>query len=359
MKYFNHNCFTWLLIIVPFFVRAQGLYVSPGAHWVASGRVNVVLNDGSLVNSGDFDPGNSSVLFTGSTQKSAFIGGDSRTTFYNLVVDMRGRDVQLQNDISVTNNLAMRDGNVQLNTHTVDLGRTGYILDERNTARIAGVGKITATANLNAPHAVNPGNIGVEITSPALMGNTQIIRAHGQQRGPDGQLSIYRYFDIQPESNQHLGATLRFFYLDAELAGQDKRSLALFTSGRDNRWALSGKDRNDLQNNWIAKTGIEELHRFTAAIPVAREKMATNLVSNVNVYPNPARDQFRVSFFTPEERDALLRLYDQNGYLLEEKQVHCLAGKNTVTWNISSYAAASYQLVSPDLHLAGYKVIKQ
>jgi len=72
--------------------------------------------------------------------------------------------------------LVLNSGNLELNNHTIDLGATGHIAEERNEARITGIsgGIIKATVLLNAPRSVNPGNIGVEITSAANLGLTPL-----------------------------------------------------------------------------------------------------------------------------------------------------------------------------------------
>ena len=211
---------------------AQGLQLTPGIHWVVNGPSQLILHNASLINDGSFFADSGTVVFTSDTGSGgAIIGGANPVSFHDLRIGKAANDLQLNNDAFVAGRIMLDSGNLQLNGYLLDLGASGSIIGERNEARITGVhgGTVRITALLHGPHAVNPGNIGVEITSDADLGSTVITRGHFQLTNSSGETSIQRWFDITPETNTNLHASLRLFYLDEELAGKNKNALALFS----------------------------------------------------------------------------------------------------------------------------------
>ncbi|HSC38351.1 MAG TPA: hypothetical protein VLD19_10780 [Chitinophagaceae bacterium] len=352
--------FIYILIpacaLLPFRPQAQQLLIGPGAQLVVTGAPSLVLNNTSLVNNGRFTADSSTVLFAGA--RHASIGGYNPLSFYNLVIDIPRGEVQLNNNAAATGSITMNNGNLQLNNYTLNLGSSGRISHERNEARIIGNngGAITITALLNAPHAVNPGNIGVEITSDANLGPTVITRGHLQQSNDLGQTGIQRYFDVLPSFNTTAPATLRFYYFDAELAGYNKNGLQLFSgkpAGKD--LVPRGKDQGDGTDNWILKNNLPALQRFTLA-PAPRN---TTTASSLQLYPNPSRNTFTMVLLSDKEKEGTIGLRDQDGRLLETKTVHCQAGINKIEWNISGYAAGAYYLESDRLGVQHATIVKQ
>ena len=351
------------LACLPFGAAAQGLHIGPGAGLVISGAPSLVFNNTGLINNGGFLAGSSTVIFTGDTAAgNSFIGGDHPVSFYNVSVSRPSRDLQLNNDAAVTGSISLDSGNLQLNSYTLDLGTSGRILGERNNACITGGdgGIIKVMALLNAPRALNPGNIGIEFTSDADMGWTMIARGHAQQTGPGGPSGILRYFDITRESNSSVQTSLRLYYLDGELAGNDKKALSIFSGAEDNSgWSLWGRDGFDPENNWVAKTSTGPLHRFTLAIPGGGTAAKGTETFRMNVAPNPALGVCRVSLFSDSEKDRLLSLYDQGGHLLETQLVHCNAGLTITYWNLTRLANGLYYLSSGNVAAGALKIVKQ
>jgi len=361
--HFNHRRLPALaLALLPLAAWTQSLHAGPGIHVVMTGAPSIVLHDIALVNDGDLSPGNSSFIFTGNAPaKTAFIGGSRPAAFYRLALDKAQGTLLLDNNISVTGLLRMDKGNLELNNHTIDLGATGHIDGERNEARITGAhgGGVKATALLNAPQAVNPGHIGVEITSTGYLGLTTITRGHVAQDNATGETGIQRYFDILPTANTGLQASLRFYYFDNELAGNDKDALNLFaTKNGQHDWLLSGRDNANGIAGWVVKNDISQLTRFTLAIakntPVAGRPKATALV-----WPNPMRNAFTLSVSAGMEKDVVVSLYDPQGRLLEAKRLHCLTGNNRLQWDMRKYAAATYYLRFSEPGIKNMAVTKQ
>lgn len=330
-------------------VQAQ-VQSSPGLKLVATGSLKMVFQDASLVNHGQFIAGNSTVVFKSSSP--VLIGGSNPVSFHNIVVD--GQELRLDNDMLVSGSLTLEKGNLQLNNHSIDLGYTGRIAGERNEARITGSsGYIKAKAILNAPAAINPGNIGVEISSTAALGETEIIRGHSVQL--DG---TQRYYDIRPQYNTNLRASLKFYYLDAEMNNNLEDALSVYTS-KGSGWTESGKDKCDINTNWVVKNELSQLHRFTLAGATNKVLAAQAGKTSVQLFPNPTPGQFTVMLNSAEEKEAALNLYDQLGRLLESKRIVCRIGANNVTWNIARYANGTYYMSFTNLDLKTVKIVKQ
>lgn len=360
IHYIRVIAFTMLAVITFSGLRAQGIYLSSGVNWVAKNSPRLVLNDANLTSNGHFSADSSTVIFTGDNSPSPlFIGGSVPVTFYNLTIIKS--DVKLDDSAGVIGTLTLDSGNLQLNGYALNLGTSGIIVGESDNARIADVrgGTITITATLNAPHAVNPGNIGVEVTSQANFGSTVITRGHLQQTTSSGETSIQRWFNIVPETNSNAPASLRFFYFDSELAGKDKNALVLFSSKEgDDDWSVGGKDASDPVAGWIYKSNIGQGRRFTLAVGSENTK-PVGPGSSLQIYPNPSRDMFTMQIVSKEAGNGMAQLYDLSGHLLEVKRVYWQAGVTTVNWDISKYAAATYFLSIGNLVGGTTNIIKQ
>ena len=356
-----------VLTILPAFSQAgllaQGLHLTSGINWVVSGSPFLVLNNSGLSNNGNFSADSSTVLFTGNMINfGSFIGGDRPVSFFNLTISKSSNDVQLNNNAVVRGMITMDSGNLQLNRYSIDLGYSGSIEGERNSSRITGIngGIIKITAILNSPHAVNPGNIGVEITSEENLGLTVITRGHLEQTNGDGQASIQRYFDFAPMRNSGLKATLRFYYLEGELVEQSKNGLTLYSSREGiGRWTLWGKDKINPTENWVVKSNIDELHRFTLAMTSRNEITMHGTSIAAQIFPNPAHNSFTLTLFSDKEKKESINLYDQSGHLLERKEVYCKEGMNTIFWDIAKYAGGVYYLGFENGTIRNIKLAKQ
>lgn len=259
-----------LVFLLPLHILAQSVTITPGASLVLDGAALLTIQDGGLINNGHFLPGTGTVVFSGTAPTgSSLIGGTGSTIFSNLTINKSFNDVLLNSNIAVNGTLTMQAGNLQLNNYTIDLGSgAGVLSGENNSARITGLtgGAITKTLTLNAPAAVNPGNMGLEITSTANMGSTLVRRGHVQQTSSGGGLSIDRYFDILPANNSSLNAALKFYYFDNELAGRNKSQLTQWSSADGGvTWAYLGQTQVDNTNDWVQEDAIAQLHRVTLA----------------------------------------------------------------------------------------------
>jgi hypothetical protein len=191
---------------------------------------------------------------------------------------------------------------------------------------------------------VNPGNIGVSITSSANLGETVIIRGHEPALTAAGKNNIHRYFDIAPANNRDLQATLRFHYLDAELAGSENELTLFAANNRGSDWKVTGRDNNDIATNWVTKSKLSELHRYTLAVAPKDNVREVPGNATLQVYPNPFANGFVLRLPVESRKQVIVQLIDQHGRLLEQKKIDCQPGQNTIQWNMVKYPAGNYHL---------------
>jgi Secretion system C-terminal sorting domain len=257
-----------LLLLVTAFVTHAALAqltVTTGAQFAMTGPVQLTLQNTSLIINGGFAAGTSSVSFTGNSPSS--IGGAQAIQFGELEINKsNGSSVQLQRAIAVSQRILFTAGFLNLNGFNTDLGTTGILQNESQTARFTGPngGEVFFNVNLNAPLAENPANLGLFITSPQNLGNVTIRRGHKSQvNNAGGANSILRYYEIIPANNTALDAALTFSYFDAELNNLTENDLLLFESSDAATWTNLGFTTRDLNGNFLSKTGIGTLARFS------------------------------------------------------------------------------------------------
>ena len=370
--------------LLPALLTAQGVYISSGTKVVIAnaGTPNMVLNNASFINNGTFNQALSTVSFTGNDTSAAVIGGSSTTTFYNLTISRPNGNVVLKQNTGVTVNLNMNGGKLLLDATGLTLnGGTGKIIGENEQSYITSNngGYITLSTaykpGFRPPNAYNPGNIGIEMTLAFNPGSITIVRSHQQQTLPDGSQGIKRYFTFSLPNNANLDATLKFHYLDAELAGLNESALTMYQgSDLTSSWVLIGNDSIDNINNTVAKTGIDHLNRFTLGTqtdqpilltpPVARQatkagEINENISEKIQVYPVPAHDYFIVTVSNERQQQSEFLLFDELGHLLQRKKVFLISGVNNISWDISSYPAGVYYMTSNKGKANKFKIIKQ
>ena len=185
-----------------------------------SGASSLTLSNAKLVNEGQFSGGTGGTVYLvgNASNADASLDGMGTTTFQHLTVDKTANAARVITTVQVNGSLTLQSGGVELSSGDISFGSTGMLMNETETNRVFGTGgALLATANLNAPTAVNPANLGMEITSVANLGNTQVKREHSafSIAAP----SFFRSFEVTPANNTSLDATIKYYYLDAELNG--------------------------------------------------------------------------------------------------------------------------------------------
>jgi hypothetical protein len=260
------NSLLFIALLFTYSLQAQ-LVVQNGATITTTGSAVVCLLNTNLVNDGTINQltNTGKFLFNGNANSS--IGGSSTPNFDVVEIAKTGTAiVTLNQNIGINQNITFTSGIIALNNNNILLQPTALLVGESETSRITGTsgGYVEITNTLNAPNAVNMGNLGAVITSTQNLGSTTIRRGHVSQTTVGGAgSSLHRYFDITPTNNTALNATLRLNYFDAELNGQTENSLVQFKSANNINWANMGFTTKNASLNFVEKTGLADFSRWT------------------------------------------------------------------------------------------------
>lgn len=336
------------------------LQIQAGAEIVMKGKAFIQLQDADWINEGGFiSPGHATVsLAITEANRQPRIGGAASSNFYHLVLAVAQSAVQLENDIEVLGDLNFIDGNFLIGNNTVDLGDSGQLTNERAESRIVSGshGTVRRVIDLMQPKDVNPGNLGLSIQSKQNLGRTHVIRGHEIFELTSGK-SVRRYFDVIPEINRALNATVRYHYFDTELAEQEEAKLRIWEQeGSENNWKLLGAQDQDTQNNWVEQSGIQRFHRQTLvteindskpsivnAIPKPDQSNAS--VSDLSIFPNPSSGNIQVSYQLENLSTVLLSVTDAKGRLVKRIPVmHRPAGEFTEHLDLTQLSPGLYIL---------------
>lgn len=187
--------------------------------------------------------------------------------FNNLVVNNAG-NVQLLGSIHVKGLLKMSQGLLDLSGFEIILGEEAILRekDEENiSSRVYGSsGVIRTVRNLNNPSGEIAG-MGLEITSNKNLGITLIERGHGELNGTDESKSILRWFNIEPQTNVDLDATLVFHYFMSELNiyGENDNFSLFKRKSNEDEWVWVPSELDAL-NQKLTAENVNEFSTWTA-----------------------------------------------------------------------------------------------
>jgi autotransporter-associated beta strand protein len=260
---------------------------------ISSGSLALGISS-RLTVSGDFNatgtliPNSSTLAFTGSSNST--ISGNM--SLYNLELNKSSNSMKLSlgSNISVSNELNMVSGDLDLNGSQLDLGNTGSLINETAANCVTGTagGSIRAIRTLNAPSSENIAGLGAVLSSAQNLGSTEIIRRHNQVV-VGFNYGMNRRYEIHPTNNSGLNATFVFQYFDGELItpmGTFNEADLLLWRYNGSAWEDQG-GTVDVAANTITKTGIPQFSEWTSgSIDVPLPISLTNLkVSCGDLYP--------------------------------------------------------------------------
>jgi hypothetical protein len=256
--------------------------ISLGGGWL------YVYNDWK--NSGIVDFEESTVTFIGSVDDDTLFNPSTNNEFYNLIVNKSSGELVLQNNIKISNELSIEQGNFRLNQKIIDLDQTGFITSEGDGHRAycdCPSAYIRKMVNIPANTTTNPGNLGLTITTTnKQMGESVIKRRHQRVEELNG---IYRIFDVTPQFNGNLNLTLEFQYFTTEVEDLSLQStFAIYRSTDDGgNWNEEG-GFNMIDDKTVIITGWNEFSWITvapsqngSALPVELLEFKATLVNNI------------------------------------------------------------------------------
>jgi hypothetical protein len=266
-------------------VAAQnGLFIAPGAQLTMQGNAVLTLHNANLENNGTFQPGNGLVRMTGSA--AGTISGTNPAAFFNLLIANSG-GIHLQTNVLIANELDL-SGMLHAGNSSIQLGRTATIVNETELHRITDLtgnnGHVTSVRNFDAPLAAqHPGNLGVEFVSAPTLGTSTITR-YASAFAINGSTvgRIHRYYDIQPANNSGLNASVRFYYLDAELNNVSEATAVLWKSSDNGlSWTTIQPDSRNTTLNYLQKNDVDDFSLWTIGGPSLNSPLPV-LISSFN-----------------------------------------------------------------------------
>jgi len=260
--------------------NTQLVVKSGGALTVANNYL--VLNNTDLHCDGSLNGSAATVWVTGPHNNS--FGGAGVPVFGTLVISTSATSLlTLNTDVKASTHVDFPVGLIDLNGHQLTLLGNAFLQGEKETGRVTGPlgGLVTASiSGLNHPFQFNLANLGAMITTGAYVDKLTISRTHVQATTPDNPLmkGIQRTYLIQPLHNTGLNATLRFYYLNAELAGENVHTLSLWKSTDGVHWTLQGVDTRNTAGKYVEKSGINSLSYWTLSDLASTSSMAVSSV---------------------------------------------------------------------------------
>ncbi len=192
------------------------------------------------------------------TNPFAAISGNDTTHFNQLIVNSGG-ELTLKNDIFLTDQLTLTNGNLHLNSNVVTLGSNAYLTNlENNTSRIYGVnGYVTTTRPLSIGNHTDIAGLGLGINVIGNLGaSVTINRYHDTLESPTNG-SIFRSYTFNP-MNDGLVSDPTINYVDnAELNGMHVDSLRMYLSED------SGTSWEKLSSSNIGSNPLEATKQWT------------------------------------------------------------------------------------------------
>lgn len=329
--------FSLLLIVVitAIDISAQGSFkVLPGATIKTINGAHVVLNNMNLLNNGTIQQGSNDGTFDFRGNTNTAISGTGISMFNRIHLAQNvGSLLTLQRNILVGEEFVFAGGLLNLENYILYLGSQGVLTNESELSRVytTGTGYIEATGVLNNPSSINLGNLGAVISSTKNFGSTIIRRGHAVQQNVAGSnSSILRNFDIIPENNTSLSATLKFYYFDAELNGINEATLIQWKKNNGNNWVHVGADTKDPVINYVLRDNISKFSLWTLA--TEQGNPANNFVNKYEVVesyqdkfmmkalPNPSIQSFAITIQSPDQQSPIyLKIINISGQTIETR----------------------------------------
>ncbi len=254
------------ILLLPIISLGQGLVqVESGANWINQGGVSIVLENTRLDVQGlwrsSFIAQEKLVIRGNAGASMTSLSSSGTLSVFDLIVDKSMNGLLLNANVNIRKTLDLQSGSVDLNGNTISLNSNASIANETGTNRVFGSGSITISQNLNAPMSVNPGNIGIFITSAAQLEATTIIRTHVPVIN-GSNIGIYRQINVVPFNNSDLNADIRLMYFDEELNGASETSGLNVWMNNDTDWIELGGSMDAL-NNYMDVSGINSFGPLT------------------------------------------------------------------------------------------------
>jgi hypothetical protein len=142
---------------------------------IAGGNVNIsgnylILNNTKLTNDGTLGATAGTVTITGTaTEALSAISGTSLSSFYNLTINKSSNNALLDNDINISNQLTLTNGNIDIQGNDLTILNTATISGGSSNSFIKTTGVGILTQEVSASNVVFP--IGKQSYTPVTLNN--------------------------------------------------------------------------------------------------------------------------------------------------------------------------------------------
>lgn len=287
--------------------------VAPGGSFFVNG---MLTNDGTVnVNSNAWttDVDNNGT-FTVANGKTWYLAGDMTsggTLTENGLLDINGTGPQsfdgasidsvkvsgtgvktLTSDLTIQHslNFTTTNGQIVTGSNAITLDTTAVLIENDTNMVLGQIQMLNKWMPVSTSSSF--GGLGVSITSSATapLGHVDVVRFTGSgaaRTGQTGASGIDRYFDITPEFNSQLGATLTLRYNDfaSELNGISETDLALYRSGDGGvTWEMLNTNITFSPSlDQVTKTNVDHFSQWTFGdninqLPVELTKFNANML---------------------------------------------------------------------------------
>lgn len=330
----------------------SSFYIKKGGLVSIKDSTLLTLQNMSLVNEGEFQPGSGTVSFIEDSSFSPIeLRGKHPVDLNNVNINLLQSELTLAQTVNIKGVLRFKKGNINLGGNTLVLGgNSGYLRGENNKNHIWGSGKVEIAKSLTS--GINhPGNLGLVIHTADSHQVINVIRRHEIVQTPDGQ-SIKRMYKIKGGKSKLKSSTFRLYFFDDELGNLSPKELNIWQS-KGNDWILRPPLRVSADSNFVEFT-LSRRGNFNK-LTLAKRSMnrfageSVDSLRHINVYPNPTQGAFWLDFGqeTTEEDDLFVYIYTAQGQILQSLPV--ALGISHLKLSLASQSPGTY-LISVRSH---------
>jgi hypothetical protein len=344
MKPFLHGVVPLKLLVFLLFIyykdaRAQGMVrVERGTTLKVTGA-QLVMSDFGMTNLGAVDMQQHALLKLSGSAARNFTGNTFDLDKLEIAMSP-GSPLLLQTDLNMLSDVVLTSGYIDLGDARILLSENSLLTGQSENTFVTtnGDGYVQIMQSLDAPDAVNPGNLGLTFSSPANLQLTTVRLGFKEQVNHNGKHSILRNYSVITGANGNVKGTIQFRYLDRELNGLREASLTLWDKNNNN-WTELGHDLQNTIANVITRSNVRKFSSYT---------LFPSRSQGVRVYPNPTSNFVFIELDGHFEGPVSVFIYDAAGNLVQTVSMNSFKGRLAPLVNVSSLPPGAYnvQIVS-------------
>ncbi len=219
-----------------------------------------IFISGNIQNEGEFISTNGQISFIDSVN-SQQISGSGNFLLDRSELKKKARTLTIEAPINLTDTLDIVSGLIELNA-SLSLSDNGFIKGESQENLIYGNGKISTSISILPGAYDNIGGTGLSLTTVTPMGNTLFERELSPVIMSDGE-SIKRVYNIEPQLNSGLNASISFNYWESELNENIEDEAEVYKSIDDGISWFNHSGAIDKATNQVTISGITSFSKWT------------------------------------------------------------------------------------------------